>query len=100
MSLVFLYQLWKEITVNPNANLVVQNYTIIEDAEQAIHWMDGGAVVINSSIFNRNGAGVHLETNFYNIKATKRGEATPFLRVEIFLLRFIKPILRLALLLR
>lgn len=63
-------QLWKEITVNPNANLVVQNYTIIEDAEQAIHWIDGGAVIINSSIFNRNGAGVHLETNFSNTVAT------------------------------
>ncbi|MBE7441364.1 MAG: T9SS type A sorting domain-containing protein [Flavobacteriales bacterium] len=62
--------MWKEITVNPNANLVVQNYTIIEDAEQAIHWIDGGAVIINSSIFNRNGAGVHLATNFSNTVAT------------------------------
>ena len=54
-------QLWKEITVNPNANLNVQSYTIIEDAEKAIHWSNGGSVNINSSIFNRNGAGLHLE---------------------------------------
>lgn len=54
-------QLWEEITVNPNANLVVQNFTIIEDAEQAIHWINGGSVNISNSIFNRNGAGLHLQ---------------------------------------
>jgi PKD repeat protein len=63
-------KLWKEITVNQKADLVVQNYTIIEDAEKAIHWITGGAVTINSSIFNRNGTGLHLESPFPGTIAT------------------------------
>ncbi|MBW6483353.1 MAG: T9SS type A sorting domain-containing protein [Vicingaceae bacterium] len=53
-------QLWEEITVTNGANLVVENYTIIEDARNAINWAFGGFVTIDRSIFNRNITGLQL----------------------------------------
>ncbi|PKP48783.1 MAG: hypothetical protein CVT95_04020, partial [Bacteroidetes bacterium HGW-Bacteroidetes-12] len=57
-------QLWEEITVTNGANLVVENYTIIEDANNAIHWMEGGFITVDRTIFNRNITGIKLSSVF------------------------------------
>jgi hypothetical protein len=67
--------MWQGIVVQPGGTLNVNNYSIIEDAVQAIYTQTNttsGTLTnwqINSSIFNKNGTNLYVDANNANLSA-------------------------------
>jgi len=60
--------LWKGIEVNSKTDLVIKNYSVIEDAEKTVHAINtsGATLDISTTTFNRNLIGIYLSNSSPN----------------------------------